>query len=33
MKESLDQINSKNEEILKDNIAGKTQANNGAFVW
>lgn len=29
LKESVEQINGKNEEILKENIAGKTQANNG----
>ena len=29
LKESIDQINTKNEEILKENIAGKTQTNNG----
>ena len=29
LKESMEQINMKNEEILKENIAGKTQTNNG----
>lgn len=29
LKESVEQINGKNEEILKESIAGKTQANNG----